>query len=127
MNSLYPKMIVLETMYVMSNIICHFITCKLISCFVYSFLDLIINTVLGKKVTDVEIPYKSLNTFFLSIEVNSIVKKKFNTSWDGAKTLYANSLYLIFFRSSCIINKLSTSRFKFSRSRKIFNNKETQT
>ena len=64
LNSPYPKMIVLETMYVMSNIICHFITCKLISCFIYSFLDLIVNNFFRKKVTDVEIPSKSLNTFF---------------------------------------------------------------
>ena len=39
-------------------------TFKLITCFVYSFLDLIINKNFRKKVTDVEIPSKSLNTFF---------------------------------------------------------------
>ena len=120
-------MIVLETMYVMSNLICHFITCKLISCFVYPFLDPVINIFFGKKVSDVEIPSKSLNTFFW---VLMFIK----FSWRNVTRrgmVYKHFKPIVFVWSAldffCIVMKSSASRFKFSRSRKNVNNKETQT
>ena len=57
------KRIVFERIYVLSNIICHFITCKLSSRFVYFLLISSSIYLFGNQVSDVEIPYKPLNTF----------------------------------------------------------------